>query len=407
MLFSRRELLGAAALSAVTAGARAQVRPKVKIGVLTDLTGPYRANTGLTSIAATKLALLDFGVSGKDYDVEVIAADHQNRPDIAVAIARQWIQQDGVDVISDVPNSAVALAVGQFVRERDKILLNASATTPALTADQCSPNTIVWSFDNYSNAYSTGSAAVKAGGATWYFITADYAFGQSLEALTMDVVQHSGGKVLGALRYPFPDTTDFTPYLQQIGATDATVLGLANAGLDAESCIRQAKKLGLDRKMTIVPMLLFLQNVHSLGLELAQGLLGTEAFYWNFNDRTRAFTRRLLPFSPQNYPNQAHASSYASTLHYLKAVAAMGPAEARKSGAATVARMKAMPTEDDAFGIGSIRQDGRGSFPAYLVRVKKPSESRGPWDYYDVVTTTPAARVLHPVDPKCRFKVGT
>jgi branched-chain amino acid transport system substrate-binding protein len=403
MLFSRREVFGAAVLSAVPAGVRAQARPKIKIGVLTDLTGPYRANTGLTSIAATKLALLDFGVSGKGFDVEVIAADHQNRPDIGVAIARQWIEQGGVDVISDVPNSAVALAVGQVVREKDKILLNASATSPALTADQCSPNTIVWSFDNYSNARSTGSAAVKAGGTVWYFITADYAFGQSLEALTVDVVRHSGGKVLGALRYPFPETTDFTPYLQQIEATEATVVGLANAGLDTESCIRQAKELRLDRKMTIVPMLLFIQNVHSLGLGMAQGLLGTEAFYWNFDDRTRAFTKRLLPFSPQNYPNQAHASSYASTLHYLKTVSAVGPAEAKKSGAATVARMKAMPTEDDAFGTGSIRQDGRGSFPAYLVRVKKPAESKGPWDYYDVVTTTPAAEVLHPVDPKCRF----
>ena len=313
------------------------------------------------------------------------------------------MEQGGVDVISDVPNSAVALAVGQVVREKDKVFLNASATSPALTDDQCSPNTIVWSFDNYSNARSTGSAAVKAGGATWYFITADYAFGQSLEALTVDVVRNSGGKVLGALRYPFPDTTDFTPYLQQIAATEATVLGLANAGFDTESCIRQAKELGLDRKLTIVPMLLFLQNVHSVGLEMAQGLLGTEAFYWNFNDRTRAFTKRLLPFSPQNYPNQAHASSYSSTLHYLKTAAAMGPAEARKSGAATVARMKAMPTEDDAFGTGSIRQDGRGSFPAYLVRVKKPAESKAPWDYYDVVITTPAAEVLHPVNPKCRF----
>ncbi len=409
MRFTRRGLLATtAALSAAPIlSARAQSRPKIRIGVLTDLSGNYRDNTGPTSVAATKLALLDFGVSGKDFDVEVFAADHQNKPDIGVSIARQWIDSDGVDVIADVPTSSVALAVAEVVRQKDKIMLNASATVSSLTDQQCSPNTIVWSFDTYENAQSTGNAVVKAGGDSWFFITANYAFGHSLEELTSDVVRNAGGRVNGALRYPFPETTDFSAFLQQAGASGAKVLGLANAGADTENCIKQAKEFGLDKKMKIVPMLLFLQNVNALGLEVAQGLIGTETFYWDRNDRTRAFTKRLLPFSPKNYPNEAHASSYSSILHYLKIVAAMGPVEAKRSGAATVARMKAMPTEDDAFGAGSVRADGRGSFPAYLVQVKTPAESRGPWDYYKILATTEAAKVLHPLNPKCDFKVGT
>lgn len=408
MRLSRRGLLATAtALTAVPlAPARAQSRPKIKIGVLTDLSGTYRDNTGPTSVAATKLALLDFGIPGKDYDVEVLAADHQNKPDIGVSIARQWIDSDGVDVIADVPTSSVALAVAEVVRQKDKIMLNASATVSSLTDQQCSPNTIVWSFDTYENAHSTGNAVVKAGGDSWFFITANYAFGHSLEELTSDVVRSAGGKVNGTLRYPFPETTDFSAFLQQAGASGAKILGLANAGADTENCIKQAKEFGLDKKMQIVPMLLFLQNVNALGLDVAQGLIGTETFYWDRDDRTRAFTRRLLPFSPKNYPNEAHASSYSSILHYLKVVAAMGPAEAKRSGAATIARMKAMPTEDDAFGAGSIRADGRGSFPAYLVQVKTPAESRGPWDYYKILATTEAEKVLHPLNPKCNFKVG-
>ena len=408
MRILRRKLLGsAAALSAAPIlVARAQARPKIRIGVLTDLSGTYRDNTGPTSVAATKLALLDFGVSGKNYDVEVLVADHQNKPDIGVSIARQWIDSDGVDVIADVPTSSVALAVAEVVRQKDKIMLNASATVSTLTDQQCSPNTIVWSFDTYENAQSTGSAVVKSGGDSWFFITANYAFGHSLEELTSDVVRNAGGKVLGTLRYPFPETTDFSAFLQQAGASGAKVLGLANAGADAGNCIKQAKEFGIDKKMTIVPMLLFLQNVHALGLDVAQGLIGTETFYWDRDEGTRAFTKRLLPFSPTNYPNEAHASSYSSILHYLKTVDAMGPVEAKRSGAATVARMKAMPTEDDAFGKGSIRADGRGSFPAYLVQVKTPEESRGPWDYYKIIGTTEAAKVLHPLNPKCNFKVG-
>jgi branched-chain amino acid transport system substrate-binding protein len=408
MRLSRRGLVGsAAALSAVPlVASRAQTRPKIRIGVLTDLSGTYRDNTGPTSVAATKLALLDFGISGMDYDVEVLAADHQNKPDIGVSIARQWIDSDGVDVIADVPTSSVALAVAEVARQKDKIMLNASATVSALTDAQCSPNTIIWSFDTFENAVSTGGAVVKAGGTSWFFITANYAFGHSLEELTSDVVRKGGGEVKGTLRYPFPETTDFSAFLQQAAASGAKVLGLANAGADTENCIKQAKEFGLDKKMTIAPMLLFLQNVNALGLEVAQGLIGTETFYWDRTDSTRAFTKRLLPFSPKNYPNEAHASSYSSILHYLKTVAAMGPAEAKRSGAATVARMKAMPTEDDAFGRGSIRADGRGEFPAYLVQVKTPAESRGPWDYYKILSTTPAEKVLHPLNPKCNFKVG-
>src|SRR4051794_21545741 len=407
MISTRRTLIGgAAALSLMPAmHARAQSRPKVVIGVMTDLSGTYRDNTGPLSLAATQLAVEEMRPH-LDFDVEVISADHQNKPDVAVSIARQWFDS-GVDVAADVPTSSVALAVAQVAKEKDKVLLDASATVAALTDDQCSPNTIVWSFDTYENAVSTGGALVAQGFRSWYFITANYAFGQSLEQLTADVVKKGGGEVKGTLRYPFPDTTDFSSYLAQAQASGATVVGFANAGLDTENCIKQAAEFGLNHSMTIAPLLMFIQNPHALGPQVCGGLLTTETFYWDLNDRTRAFTKRLLAKTKQNnYPNQAHASSYGSTIHYLKAVKAMGGAEAKKSGRAVVAKMKALPTDDDAFGPGKVRADGRGEFPAYLFQVKTPQESKGEWDLYKLVSTSPPAEVLHPLNPKCNFPVG-
>jgi len=403
MPLSRRGLLGtAAAVSAVPIiGARAQAKPKIKLGVLTDLSGTYRDNTGPTSVAAAQLAIEEMK-SHIGFDVELISADHQNKPDVAATIARQWCDQ-GVDGIIDVPTSSVALAVAEVVKEKDKMMLNASATVSALTDQQCSPNSIVWSFDTFENAHSTGGALMAAGNKSWFFITANYAFGQSLADLTKEVVLKGGGEVKGDVRYPFPDTTDFSSYIAQAQASGAKVLGLANAGLDTQNCIKQAAEFGLNKTMKIAPLLLFITDVHSLGIQACNGLTTTETFYWDLNDRTRAFTKRLLPKSPKNYPNQAHASSYGITLHYLKTAQAMGAAEAKKSGRATIARMKSIPTDDDAFGKGSIRADGRGVFPAYLFQIKTAAESKGEWDLYKLVTTTPPEGVLHPLNNACHF----
>ena len=404
MPLSRRSLIGsAAALGSLPAiRARAQTKPVISIGVLTDLSGTYRDNTGPTSVACTQQAVEEFNAPTHGFEVEFRAADHQNKPDVAASIARQWFDQ-GVDAIIDVPTSSVALAVSQVAKEKDKILLDASAAAMEVTAGQCSPNTIVWCFDTYEKAHSTGGALVKAGKKSWTFVTADYVFGHSLEEQTAAVVKSMGGEVKGAVRYPFPETTDFSGFLQQAMVSGAQVLGLANAGLDTVNCVKQANEFGLNKTMTIAPLIAFLQDIHSLGLETAQGLITSEPFYWNMNDRTRAFTRRVLPKTPNNYPSQAHAGCYAITLHYLKTAAAMGGTAAKASGRTTVARMKSIPTEDDAFGQGSIRADGRGVFPSYLLQVKTPAESTGEWDLYKVLATTPATEVLHPLLDKRRF----
>ena len=397
MSISRRVLLGsAAAASAVPSFGYAQ-RPKLKIGVMNDQSGPYRDTTGTTSVVCARQAVMDAGVSGLGFDVEIVTADHQNKPDVGAAIARKWIDQDGVDVVADVPTSSVALAVAEVCRQKDKVLLNASATAVALTGEQCSPNTIVWSFDTYMMAVSSGGAMVKAGGDSWFFITADYAFGHSLQEQTSLMVTRAGGKVVGAIRYPFPDTADFSSFLTQAMSSGAKVLGLANAGGDTVNSVKQAAEFGVGKKMKIAPMLMFITDVHALGLDIAAGLTLTESFYWDLNDRTRAFTKRILPNSPKNMPNQAHASAYSSVMHYIKTAAKMGPAEAKKSGRAMVAAMKKLPTEDDAFGVGSIREDGRGLFPAYLFQVKTKAESTSEWDLYKLLSTTAGADAARPL----------
>ncbi|MBV8705470.1 MAG: ABC transporter substrate-binding protein [Acetobacteraceae bacterium] len=403
-LTRRGALAGAAALTAApTLRARAQAKPSVKVGVLTDLSGTYRDTTGPNSVTCTRQAITEFDAPSKGFNVELVQADHQNKPNVAVSIARQWFDQ-GVDAIVDVPTSSVALAVSQVAKEKDKILLDGSATTTDLTDSQCTPNTIVWSFDTYMLAQSNGGATVRAGGKSWYFVTADYVFGHVLEEQTAAVVKQAGGTVKGKVRYPFPDTTDFSSYLQQAQASGAQVLGLANAGADTINSIKQAHEFGLNQSMRIAPLLIFITDIHALGPDLAAGLNATTSFYWDFNDRTRAFTKRVLPKMDGKYPNQAHASNYAITLHYLKTVAAMGAANAKKSGRDTVARMKGIPTDDDAFGQGRIRADGRGEFPAYLWQVKKPAKPGG-WDLFSLVTTTPPDKALHPLNPKCSFPV--
>lgn len=394
MQISRRSLIGAAAATLSPGLARAQA-PVFKIGVLTDLSGPYRDITGLTTIASVKQALQDFG-SG--LDVQVLVADHQNKADIGASIARGWIDNDGVDVIVDVPNSSVALAVAQVARAKDKVLLETSATTVALTGAQCSPNTVHWSLDTYLLAHSTGASMVKSGGDTWFFVTADYAFGHSLEEQTAAVVEKAGGKVVGRARYPFPETTDFSSFLLQAASSGAKVLGFANAGADLVNSVKQAHEFGVPQTgIRLAPLEMFLTDAHVLRPEDSAGLVVTATFYWDMNDRTRRFAKKVAEKVPSNWPNMLHASAYASTLHYLKAVADLGPAAAKRSGAAAVARMKQMPTDDDAFGKGSIRADGRGMFPAYLFEVKSPKERAQPWDLYKLLTTTPPSEAVHPL----------
>jgi branched-chain amino acid transport system substrate-binding protein len=398
----RRSLLKtAAAASAVPvvglpARARAQ-STTLKIGVLNDQSGVYREVSGPTSTACVRQAIIDSGITAKGVNVEVVQADHQNKPDVGATIARQWIDRDGVDVIVDVPNSAVALAVNGIVREKNKAYFNSTGGTTELTGGQCSPNTIHWTYDTYMLAKSTGGAMVKTGGDSWFFITADYAFGHDLERNTTKFVQEAGGKVLGSVKHPL-QSTDFSSYLLQAQQSRAKVIGLANAGTDTINSVKQAAEFGVTRRGTkIAVLLMFINDVHSLGLNAAQGLVCTESFYWDLNDRTRAFTKRVLPTLGGNYPAMSHAGCYASVFHYLKAVADMGAAAAKASGADAVARMKAMPTDDDCFGQGSIRADGRKLHPAFLFEVKTPAESKGPWDYYKLLQTTSAEDAWRPL----------
>lgn len=402
----RAALAGTAALSTMPiVHARAQKAAPIRVGVLTDLGGTYRDNTGPNSVICARQAIEEFNPSSHGFSVDFLEADHQNKPDVAATIARQWFDQ-GVDAIIDVPTSSVALAVAQVAKEKDKIMLNASAATTDLTAKQCSPNTIVWSFDTYMMAESNGGATVKSGGKSWFFVTADYVFGHVLEEQTAAVVKAAGGEVKGALRYPFPDTTDFSSYLQQAQASGAQVLGLANAGTDTVNCVKQIHEFGINQSMKVAPLLIFITDMHALG-DVSLGLSATTSFYWDWNDRTRAFTRRVQPkLANGAYPNMAHASSYSITFHYLRTVAAMSAANAKKSGRETVARLKGIPTDDDAFGKGSVRADGRGEFPAYLWRTKKPSKPGG-WDLFEHVRTTPASEALHPLSSSCKFPVTT
>jgi branched-chain amino acid transport system substrate-binding protein len=406
MTISRRALLGTAAATAtlpLIRPARAQ-SAVIKIGVLNDQSGPYTNTGGITSVICAKQALEDFGVSTKGMNVEVITADHQNKPDLAVSITREWFDRDGVDVLLDVPTSSVALAVQSVAREKNKVYLNSGAASSDLTGAQCSPNFIHWTYDTWMLAKSTGGAMVKAGGDSWYFMTADYAFGKQLQADTTALVKASGGQVKGSTLYPFPGTSDFSSFLVQAQSSGAKVLGLCNAGADTVNSIKQAAEFGVNKSMKIAALLMFVTDVHALGLETAHGLNLTESFYWNLNDGTRAFTNRVRPKTPNNWPNMVHAGCYSATLHYLKAVHDMGAAEAKKDGIATVQRMKKMPVEDDCFGKTTIREDGRNLTPSFLFQVKAPSESKGPWDYYNLVASTPGDDAYRPLaDGHCPF----
>jgi branched-chain amino acid transport system substrate-binding protein len=327
--------------------------------------------------------------------VEIISADHQNKPDIGSNIARQWFDVDKVDVIVDVPNSGVALAVNEVAREKNKVFLVSGAAASDLTGPKCSPNTIHWTYDTWALANGTGKAIVKTGGDTWFFLTADYAFGHALERDTEAVVIKNGGKVLGKVRHPL-NNADFSSFLLQAQASKAKIIGLANAGGDTTNAIKQAAEFGIVKGgQSLAGLLVFLTDVHGLGLKTAEGLIMTEAFYWDMNDATRAFTKRFAPQDKGIHPTMVHAGVYSAVLHYLKAVEAL---KSDADGKAVVAKMKEMPTDDPLFGKGTIRADGRKIHPMYLFQVKGPEESKAPWDYYKLRATIPADEAFRPMD---------
>ena len=391
----KRSLVALAVAGAMTAGAaQAQISDGVvKIGVLSDMSSLYTDLAGAGSVLAARLAVEDSGIEKRGVKIEYVSADHQNKPDVGSGIARQWYDVDKVDVIVDVPNSGVALAVNQITRDKGKAFLVSGAASSDLTGKACSPNTVHWTYDTWMLANGTGSAIVKTGGDSWFFLTADYAFGHALERDTEAVVQKMGGKVLGKVRHPL-NTQDFSSFLLQAQASKAKIVGLANAGGDTTNSIKQAAEFGIVKGgQNLAGMLVFLTDVHALGLQTAQGLIFTETFYWDRDDASRAFAKRFSAANKGIHPTMVHAGVYSAVRHYLKSV------EALKSddGTKVIAHMKSQPTDDPLFGKGTIRADGRKIHPAYLVEVKKPAESKGAWDYYKIRTTIPAEQAFRPL----------
>jgi branched-chain amino acid transport system substrate-binding protein len=386
-------MLLAAAASLMALPAMAQ-ETTIKIGVLNDRSGTYADLSGEGSVVAARMAAEDFGAAAKGMTVEVISADHQNKPDIASNVARQWIDEEAVDVIADVPTSSAALAVNDIVREKNKIFLNSGAGSSDLTGSKCSPNTVHWTYDTWALANGTGSQMVKQGGDSWFFLTADYAFGHALERDTAAVVEKSGGTVAGTVRHPFP-AQDFSSFLLQAQGSGAKVIGLANAGADTTNAIKQAHEFGITQGgQTLAGLLIFITDVHALGLEIAKGLVLTEAFYWDLNDRTREWSKRFAEQHNGAMPTMVHAGVYASVLHYLKAVEAAGS----KDSAAVMAKMKEVPSEDPLFGKGQVRHDGRHVHDMYLFQVKGPDQSKAAWDYYNLLATIPADQAFRPLN---------
>ena len=368
----------------------------VKIGVLNDMSSLYADIGGPNSVAAVKMAVEDSGLAAKGWKIDVMNSDHQNKPDIGVNISRQWIDVEKVDAVVDTPTSSVALAVSNLVREKNAILINSGGASADITGKACTPNTISVTYDTYMLANGTGRALTKAGGDTWFFLTADYAFGHALERDTAAVVTASGGKVLGGVKHPL-NTADFSSFLLQAQASQAKVVGLANAGGDTTNAIKQAAEFGIVAAgQKLAALLLFITDVHGLGLKTAQGLTFTESFYWDLNDNTREWSKRFQKVSPKGMmPSMTVAGLYSGVLHYLKTLEAMGGNP--HDGAKVVAKMKELPADDPLFGKASIRIDGRKLVPAYLFEVKKPEESKYPWDYYKVIATIPAEEAARPL----------
>jgi branched-chain amino acid transport system substrate-binding protein len=368
----------------------------VKIGVLNDMSSLYADIGGPNSVAAVKMAVEDSGLAAKGWKIDVLTADHQNKPDVGVNIARQWIDVDKLDAVVDTPTSSVALAVSNLVKEKNSILINSGGASADITGKACTPNTLSVTYDTYMLADGTGKALTKAGGDSWFFLTADYAFGHALERDTAATVTANGGKVLGGVKHPL-NTSDFSSFLLQAQSSKAKVIGLANAGGDTTNAIKQAAEFGIVAGgQKLAALLLFINDVHSLGLRTAQGLTFTESFYWDMNDNTRQWSKRFQKLSPKGtMPSMTVAGLYSGVLHYLKTLETMGGNP--HDGAKVVAKMKELPTDDPLFGKGTIRIDGRKLLPAYLFEVKKPEESKYPWDYYKLIATIPAEEAARPL----------
>ncbi len=394
----KRKLLAAAAMAACAFGTSAQAQISdgiIKIGVLNDMSGLYSDIGGPGSVVAARMAVEDYlKATNSSLKVEVVSADHQNKPDVGSNIARQWYDTDKVDMIVDVPTSSVGLAIAQITKDKNKVHVNTGSATADLSGKSCNANTVHWLYDTWMLANGTGKAIVKNGGNSWFFLTADYAFGHALERDTEAVVTKNGGRVVGKVRTPFP-SQDFSSFLLQAQASRAKIIGLANAGGDTINSIKQAAEFGVVKGgQNLAGLLVFLPDVHALGLDKAQGLLLTETFYWDLNDQTREWSRRFQARHGGKMPSSDHAGVYSGVLHYLKAV----DAAKTDDGLKVVAKMKELPTDDPLFGKGVVRQDGRKIHPAYLFEVKKPSESKGTWDYYKVVSTIPANEAFRPLN---------
>jgi len=394
-------LLLGTALSLASAGFAAAQDKTVKIGALSDQSGLYADLGGPGSTLAAQMAVEDSGLIAKGWKIDIISGDHQNKPDIGTAIARQWFDVDKVDAIVDVPNSGVALAVNNVIKEKNGVYINSGAATSDLTNAQCSPNTVHWTYDTYMLAHTTGQALVKAGGDSWFFLTADYAFGAALERDTTAVILANGGKIVGGVKHPL-NTSDFSSFLLQAQSSKAKIIGLANAGGDTTNAIKQAAEFGIVKGgQKLAALLLFLTDVKAIGLETAQGLNFTETFYWDLNDQTRAFSKKFAARMKNSAPpTMVQAGVYSGLLHYFKALDALGGNP--HDGVKVVEKMKSMPTEDPLFGKGEIQPNGRTIHSAYLFEVKKPSESKGPWDFYKLIGTVPGDQAFTPLsESKC------
>ena len=393
-------LLGTVLTFTVVGAAFAQDKT-VKIGALSDQSGLYADLGGPGSTLAARMAVEDSGLAAKGWKIDVISGDHQNKPDIGTAIARQWFDVDKVDVIVDVPNSGVALAVNNVIKEKNGVYINSGAATSDLTNAQCSPNTVHWTYDTYMLAHTTGQALVKAGGDIWFFLTADYAFGAALERDTTAVVKANGGKVIGGVKHPL-NTSDFSSFLLQAQSSKAKIIGLANAGGDTTNSIKQAAEFGIVKGgQKLAALLLFLTDVKAIGLETAQGLNFTETFYWDMNDQTREFSKKFSARMKNGAPpSMVQAGVYSGLLHYFKALDALGANP--HDGVKVVEKMKSLPTDDPLFGKGEIQPNGRTIHSAYLFEVKKPSESKGPWDFYKLIGSVPGDQAFTPLsESKC------
>lgn len=405
MQITKRELLiGGVAALALPGQSNAQAPDKIiRLGILTDMNGTYKDLTGPTSVACTRQAVEEFTKQNPDIAVEITVADHMNNPTGASGIVREWIDRQNIDVVTNLGSSAVALACNTVITDKNKVHLNTAGGSSGLTGESCSPNLVHWTYDTWNTAHSIAAAVVKSGGDSWYFVIPNYAFGITLRDNASKLINASGGKILGSVAFPFPGTTDFASYLLQAQGSGAKVVAFAAAGGDLVNCLKQAREFQITKgDTTLVALSGFITDYMAMGLDVGRNIIVCENFYWDLNDRTRAFYKRVKDKIPGVFPNMNHAGDYAGVLHYLKTVKEMGVTAAKASGRETVAMMKKMPTDDDCFGAGRIREDGRKIHPSYLFRVKGPDKSKYPGDVYELFSTIPADEAFRPLqDGNC------